>query len=344
MHSAKVSCIIATYNTKENILIEAVKSILNQTYRNFELIIIDDGSEIPIVKTLNSIKDNRLKIITNPRNLGVTYSRNIGIEHMTGKYMAVMDADDVSLPVRFERQVDFLERHRRFSLVSCQMAFIADDQRNNPFIKIPNVNAKYQVWLFWDNARPFPHGPAMIRKEFLDNHHIKYNEKYKKAMDYRLWVDCAQHGRFKILKDYLYLYRVHNQQISKAGSRIQAAFADMICVDQLINIGLDPTEDEKNVHLALRDSDAYISPENTYLWVKKVIKANKETNYYKNRYFANELKYRFFKMCYKNYILKRDMEYRGFFLASINIVVIFRSISARIVLLLNKEKPNNLRV
>lgn len=107
----KISVVMPTYNTEVSILKEAVDSILNQTFGDFEFIIIDDGSTNNSVEYLKSLQDQRVKIIRNDTNIGITKSLNIGLRAAKGKYIARMDSDDIAFPDRFEIQYAFMESH-----------------------------------------------------------------------------------------------------------------------------------------------------------------------------------------------------------------------------------------
>lgn len=115
----KISCIMANYNTKEEYLTKSINSILNQTYKDFELIIVDDGSTNGNVEFLQEYKnkDNRIKLLINDKNMGQPYSRNRAIKTASGEYIAIMDADDISLKDRFKIEVDYLDSHKEIMAV-----------------------------------------------------------------------------------------------------------------------------------------------------------------------------------------------------------------------------------
>lgn len=340
-----ISCVIASYNTNDKYLIEAVTSILNQTYKKIELIVIDDGSDIPVNNVLSNIKDSRLRIIRNTENCGVTYSRNRAMEYINGEYLAIMDADDVSDLYRFEKQIKYLETHKNCQLVSSQMSFITNDKRLNPFIRIPKNSNKYLSWLFWDNSKPFPHGAAMIRMSFINKYKIRYDERYKKALDYRLWVDCARNGaKFHIIDEYLYFYRIHSGQISQSKRNEQIYYANKICLDQLEYLGIYPTDDEKNIHLLLRDSEGDGVPDHSFRWKEKIIDANKKYGYCQHNIFKKEVNYRFFKLCFKEYIIRKNNKYKKYFFKSLNLNNIFRSATTVIVSKIYNKNSKTLKV
>ena len=102
----KISVIMTVYNTEEKYLREAIESVLNQTFSDFEFIIVDDGSTNNAVEVVKSYRDERIKLVLNGKNLGMAKSSNIGLEMAQGEYIARMDSDDISLPERFEKQVE----------------------------------------------------------------------------------------------------------------------------------------------------------------------------------------------------------------------------------------------
>ena len=345
MEKGKISCIIASYNTKDEFLIEAVNSILQQTYSDLELIVVDDGSATAVKSVLGNISDDRLIILENETNMGVTPSRNRALKIATGEFMAVMDADDVCDLRRFEKQVSYLQSHPQCDLVSAQMAFLADDGRKNPLLSIPKTTGALLARLFWDNSKPYPHGPAMIRMKFLKDNNITYNERYKKALDYRLWVDCARFGaKFHIINEYLYYYRVHDGQISQKSRNDQAYYVNMICLDQLEFLGITPTETEEKIHLALRDSDCWSTPEQTLQWKNKLISANRKTLYCPKATFEGEVNYRYFKMCVKEYIFKKNHVFKKYFFAALSLKNVTRAVYAAMVTKFSKKHPKTLRV
>ena len=339
MNKGLVSCIISTYNTERVLLYASIKSIIDQTYKNIELIIVDDGSNYSVSNfVLENFNDNRIKIITNESNQGVTKSRNIALKLCRGEYLAVMDADDISKPERFENEIKFLNNHKKYQLVSSQMEVVYATKTNKTQIKLPNNPKKYECMLFWDNSKPFPHGPAMIKMDFLIKNNIEYNEKYKKALDYRLWVDCAHFGgRFKVLDKYLYKYRIHDNQISRKQRSDQLFFADMICIDQLKNLVEELSDDDIQKHLLLRDSNPTLSVENAIDWSQKLIDANNYKKYYSKKFFDDEVKYRLFKLAYKNYKLKKTKPNKKKMTKLLNAKIIFRLFRIKAISLLSKK-------
>ena len=116
----EVSVLLPVYNTPEDFLRQAVESILNQTFQDFELLIVNDASTTDVEKVIRSYSDSRIKYFKNKTNLGISGTRNILLDKAQGKYLAVMDHDDISLPERLAREVDFLDCHPNIGVVSCR--------------------------------------------------------------------------------------------------------------------------------------------------------------------------------------------------------------------------------
>jgi len=112
----KISVLMPVYNTDKKYLTQAIESILSQTYTNFEFIILDDGSKEYVKEIVKSYNDDRIKFYSNDANRGLAYSRNKLLSLVTGKYIALMDSDDISLPFRFEKQIEYLLKHPDISI------------------------------------------------------------------------------------------------------------------------------------------------------------------------------------------------------------------------------------
>ncbi|MBA2862110.1 glycosyltransferase [Methanococcus maripaludis] len=207
-----VSVIMPNYNN-EKYLPEAIESILNQTYENFEFIIIDDFSTDTSWNIIQNYakKDNRIKAFRNEQNLKIVKTRNKGFELMSpnSKYIAIFDSDDISLPERLEKQVMFLEKNLDYGLIGSHTliidessAIIGSRKYETDFKKIiKNMVKKNQI------AQP----SAMIGKSVL-NEVGHYNEKYTRCQDYELWFRIAKVFKIGNLDEFLIKYRVSKTQ------------------------------------------------------------------------------------------------------------------------------------
>lgn len=201
----KISVVMSVYNTKEEHLREAIESILNQTYSNFELIIINDGSQNNPENIIQSYNDDRIKYYSQ-ENRGISASRNFGTKVSTGEYIAVMDSDDISLPTRLEKEINFLESNPEYSLVgSCFEVFPRNDI--GKMMEEPKYfDFLHNCWLM--------HSSVMFRKSDFEKYNLYYNENLNCAIDYDLWCRAVKYLKFYNIQEVLLKYRVEGQGIA----------------------------------------------------------------------------------------------------------------------------------
>lgn len=210
---ALISVIMPVFNGQKY-LAEAIESILYQTFPHYEFIIIDDASSdksLPIAQHYAKL-DPRIRLIHNNENVGIAKSLNKGIELAKGFYIARMDADDISLPDRFQKQVDFLEENPHIAVLGG--AFIYIDASGTPSKQVNYFPRPNQVrWkLFFGNH--LAHPTIMMRADLFKQHGIHYNETLQTTQDYDLWVNIVQHHQLANLPDVLIYYREHNASVS----------------------------------------------------------------------------------------------------------------------------------
>ena len=207
-----VSVIIPCYNAEQYVEV-AVRSVMKQSYINLEVITIDDCSTdntLSILKKLAS-EDNRIVLLCNNKNLGLVSTLNKGIYMAKGKYIARMDADDISVFDRIDKQVNFLEENRGVAL--CGSNYLVIDEKGRQIGKIifPSEDATIKAELLFMN--PFAHPTVMMKKETLEKCGF-YEEGMVPAEDYELWVRIAKDHRVANIPDYLLKYRVHGNNIT----------------------------------------------------------------------------------------------------------------------------------
>ena len=207
-----VSVVMPTYNTEVSILKEAVDSILCQTFKDFEFIIIDDGSTNESVDYLQSLQDKRIKLIRNPENLGITKSLNIGFREAKGKYIARMDSDDISLPKRFEKQFAFMEAHPDVIMCGSNVEYFNGSFSRKGKDRIKDMET-YRISTLFINPGP-RHPTAFFNRELLIRHQISYDENLPYAQDYALWVEISKRGIIRILPDVLLRYRYNPSSVT----------------------------------------------------------------------------------------------------------------------------------
>jgi len=200
----RISVVMSVYNGAKY-LHYALHSIVNQTYKNFEFIIIDDGSTDETWNILNKCCDDRLKLIRRNKNEGLVSGLNRGIEEARGEYIARMDADDIALPKRFETQVNFLDHNDKVVALGTRAIRINDKGRI--INDIVSINDPKRVRLYLERGfNPMIHSSIMMRKKIV-RELGGYRDAFKHAEDYDLWLRMLGLGDICNLRDRLMLYR-----------------------------------------------------------------------------------------------------------------------------------------
>ncbi len=209
-----VSVIMPAYNAERYIL-KSVMSILNQTYKNLELIVYDDGSTDSTIQILRSINDDRLVVYENDINRGIVHALNQLVKLSKGFFIARMDADDISCNNRLESQIKFLTDNK-FDIVSSVVIKRSSNYSRYYPIKMNSDEVNYALKYF----NPIVHPAVLGLSEIFKNN--PYDEKFKWAEDYKLWCDLSVAGfKMGIQKDVLLEYRIHSNQVSIIRNKIQ---------------------------------------------------------------------------------------------------------------------------
>jgi len=184
MNQPLVSVLMPVYNA-EAYVAEAVESILQQSYTNFEFIILEDGSTDDSLRIVQSYADSRIRLYRSKTNKGLIYQLNRGLQLAQGKYVARMDADDVALPERLERQLTFLENHPEFAIVGAQVRFIFGNNRPSRLTHKMYFDAS-ALWLYSLFYCPFIHSNVTFRTKVGQT--LQYDSDFYVAEDYHRWV------------------------------------------------------------------------------------------------------------------------------------------------------------
>ncbi|MGI8854539.1 MAG: glycosyltransferase family 2 protein, partial [Thermomicrobiales bacterium] len=199
-----VSAIMPTYNAMPY-LKEAIDSVLAQTFTDWELIIVDDGSTDETPALLAQYDDPRIRVFELGENGGPAKARNIALGFACGKYIAPCDSDDISVPERFATQVAYLESHREIHVVASQMKFFWGDETPQPRLLYPEDPTAIQR-RFARGRMASPFGSAMIRSWCFDRFGL-FREELRSAEDLEWFLRIRRSCNFRVLPDFLYLYR-----------------------------------------------------------------------------------------------------------------------------------------
>lgn len=225
----RISVVMSVFNG-EKYLREAVDSILAQTLTDFEFIIVDDGSTDRSLEIIQSYarQDARILVVRQAENLGLAKSLNRGIALARGDLIARMDADDISLPDRFETQVQFLYENPDVDLVGSWVEFIDQNGKTTGEVsKYPGSAMGLRWGLFFENH--LWHPTVMARRSFFDCADV-YDEAFDTTQDYELWARSNLHSRYRNIQKVLLKYRMHDSSISKLRNTSQ--MANLYCISQ----------------------------------------------------------------------------------------------------------------
>ena len=296
----KVSVLMPVYNA-EKYLSDAIDSIISQTFEDWELIVINDGSTDNSESIIAGYSDSRIYYIRNTENIGLIRTLNKGIDLCQGQYIARMDADDISLPGRLKKQVDFLDKNPDYLMCGTNAAVINDQGGITGRIRNLSENEYLQIHLLF--SVPFVHPSMMIRKEVLQAN--RYNSNFKHVEDYELWCRIARQGKITNLKEELFEYRWHDSNVSVVYNRIQEELKNKIIREELKKLDIDPTEEELYCHkitfkLYSRGSKQNISIEQSNsvsAWFSLLIEKNKTKKVYDHDSFVAYLWSRWAVLC-----------------------------------------------
>ncbi len=251
----KVTILMAVYNG-EKYLNEAIDSILEQTYHDYEFIIINDGSSDGSGKIIQSYNDERIRFVNNERNIGLASTLNKGIKLSTSEYIARMDQDDISLPTRIEKQVAYLQKHKDVILLGtgCIEIDIAGKMVKQHRYHIKH---KHLIKCFERGESPFPHSSVIYKTEVVKEIN-GYRNRLNDAEDLDLWLRLSFLGKIGCLSAPLIKLRKHEESITaKSDKSIILSYGARVSYLLRKNGCLDPIEQDE------RSSEVFLS------WIKE---------------------------------------------------------------------------
>jgi len=258
---------------------EALESILRQSFRDFELIVIDDASSDGSSQMLRDVKDQRLRMITNRKQLGLSRSLNKGLAAAKGKYVARMDHDDVSLPGRLVAQFNYLEGHPKVNVLGTWARTLGLNREQT--WDYPTSDSEIRAEMLFSPV--LVHSSVMLRRSSFAKYKLRYDPKVTRAQDYELWARGAQYLRFANLDRVLLQYRIHPQQIGYRHGSQQQAMAVKVRGRQLKALGLQPSQVELRLHNSIsqwRFPASRAGLQDVERWLLAIRVANQDTRLY----------------------------------------------------------------
>ncbi|WP_291726106.1 glycosyltransferase family 2 protein [Bernardetia sp.] len=282
----KVSVVMPVFNGEKFIKM-AIESILNQTYKDFELVIINDGSTDSSAEIIQSYQDERIRFLENEGNRGIFYTRNRLFEEAKGEYIAILDCDDCAEPIRLEKQVAFLDENEEFGLVGSWITIIDNENTIKGAWQLEHRPERIAAKLLFLNQ--FAQSSIMMRKEFSE---LKYRKEYPPAEDYDLWIRIAHKTRVINLPESLIKYRIHDNNISQTQRETADRNVLKIYKNQLEELGVYATPDELKTHTKIGNMNFEVNNkvffEKAKNWLELLHTKNQRIRVYKTLVF-NEL-------------------------------------------------------
>ncbi len=288
-----ISVILPVYNQAPFVQ-EAIESILNQTFKDFEVIVINDCSKDESLNAINSIRDPRIKVFSNKENLGISYCLNFGISVAQASIIARMDGDDICHSDRFFLQYEYLSKNPKVAAVGCWMKLFKNDENFISVHKYPSDIEEVKTNLIFENS--IPHPGVMFRKSIIDSLG-GYTNKYQYAEDWELWMKLSRDYDLTNIPYVLLYYRVHNHSVSKIHTTYQSQSKLRLIKDNLQFLGFNNLE-------GLCFLEENFNYKNLSLLHKTFLNLKEQNNLlrqYKNIYFAKTLQRRL-----ESYILRSN--------------------------------------
>lgn len=231
-----VSIVMAAFN-EERYLHESIKSILDQTYTNFEFIIINDGSTDQSENIILSYTDKRIVYVKNEKNLKLIDSLNKGLKLAKGKYITRMDADDISMNNRLEKQVAFMEATPEIGISGAQLTIFGNSTGTMQF---PLNHEEIQLYLLITSC--FGNNVVIFRKSIMDQYQLFFEKGYLHSEDYKSWTKWTMLSKSANLSESLVKYRTHSNSVSIQYKSVQKETRDRIRSEylaELFQLGAD---------------------------------------------------------------------------------------------------------
>lgn len=293
-----VTVLMPVYNG-DKYLRDAIESILGQTYRNFEFLILDDGSTDATASIIRSYRDERIRFLTNPTRLKLSGALNRGMEEARGGLIARMDADDIARPQRLARQVEFFKTNREIGVCG---AWVRRFGNGKPRIdRNPTKSAEIRAYALFEC--PFSHPSVMLNRSFFAAAGLRYNGDFYPTEDYELWTRAVHVFPCANIPEVLLDYRVHKGGMTGGEWNDMDAQGARIGEENLKRLGIVPTVAEVALHRNIgragsRRWQNFKELDEVENWLRKLWTANESLRVYDSRAFVKILDLIWFRVCF----------------------------------------------
>jgi len=299
-HEPKVTVLMPVYNG-EKYLKEAIDSVLQQTFTDFELLIIEGGSKDNSLKIIQEYNDSRIRIIYQDKDKpGLAAALNQGLESAKGEYIARMDCDDISHHDRLQKQVNFMDANTKVGICGTWVINLIDGKLSQ-VQKYPLSYDEIRVALFY--ATSFGHPSVMIRNSMFKENKLSYDTKFTYGEDYDLWNRCSEYFQLANLPEVLLTYRVlstslYHSMLTELPDQLRSIYKR-----NLSSLNIDLNEENYQYHKILikpryLENREFVEKMNS--WIQKIYEANLKQEKFPVKLFTQSLANKWFSICYKS--------------------------------------------
>ena len=309
MTAPTVSVLMPVYNG-DKFMHEAIDSIINQSYKNFEFIIINDGSDDNSSEIISSYKDSRIRLIDNKKNIGLVSSLNRGLDVVRGEYVARMDCDDISTKDRLDVQVKFMDKNKQIG-ASGSFYYLMRNKKK-AIADFPLTEKEIECFLLFNS--PIAHPTSILRMSLIKKNHLRYSSEYIHAEDYDLWSRISEYSELANIARPLLYYREHEKQITnveRVSDKKQSSIS-RIRTRHLLQLGINASDKEASIHNIVSNGLTPKTGEQfnlTEQWLKKLVAANYESNMFDKKYLQKIILERWLRLCFNFYKGKAGLKY-----------------------------------
>ncbi len=276
---------------------QAVESILQQSYRDFELLIIDDGSSDAGPEIVGSVDDARIVLLRNPQNMGVAATLNRGLEVARGHYIARMDADDISLPDRLEQQVLFMEAHPQVAISGGWVRLFGGNEL--PYTcRVPGDCRGVAAYMLFEN--PIWHMTVIMRRDAMHQASLRYNPAFSRSEDYDLWIRAVKCFSLANIERTLVRVRRHQGSATRANWDEVTMQTEALQGSLLQEMGLTVSPQEVSLHHRVGRGyrlETYEQVGQAEAWLLGLISANRLSLAYNDRSFRKVVGTVWYRVC-----------------------------------------------
>jgi hypothetical protein len=256
---------------------EAMDSMLGQSLADFEFLIVDDASTDESAAIVQKCRDPRIRFIPSRERLKLSGALNLGLEQARGRYIARMDADDISLPRRLEIQARFMDQNPGIGLCGSWIRYFG---AKNSVLERPLHHEDIRAFTLIDT--PFAHPTVMFRRDVMEQHQLRFDGSYFPTEDFELWTRALRHFATANLPEVLLRYRAHGSSLTGSDWSTMDEQAVRVIRSQLLPLGIDPTPEALRFHRQLAMGRLNMSLpllDQAEAWLLSLLEANRKTRH-----------------------------------------------------------------